>query len=62
MTRRELLQALVGIGGLGILQAGKAFGAQQATATTVAELQSNWKMLLVEGAKVPSASEPLELS
>ena len=62
MTRRELLQALVGIGGLGILQAGKAFGAQPATATTVAELQSNWKMLLVEGAKVPSASEPLELS
>ncbi len=59
MTRRELLQALAGIGGLGILQGGRAFAAQP---TTISELQNNWKMLLAEGAKAPSASEPLQLS
>ena len=60
MKRRNLLKAIAAAP-LAAL-AGRAFAAPPATMKDVEELQKNWKMLLAEGAQVPSPGDKLALA
>jgi peptide-methionine (R)-S-oxide reductase len=61
MQRRTFWKALAGIPlALGIAR--RAVAAQADSMKAVEELQKNWKMLLADGTKVPSPSEPLKLT
>jgi peptide-methionine (R)-S-oxide reductase len=61
MTRRGLLQGLLAAG-ISSTLAGRAGAAQPASMKGIEELQKNWKMLLAQGAQVPSPAESLKLS
>ena len=61
MTRRGLLQGLLAAGVWGAV-GGRGNAAQPASMKAVEDLQKNWKMLLADGAKIPSPTEPLKLT
>lgn len=61
MERRTFWKALAGIPvGLGLTR--RAVAEPVGSMKQVEELQKNWKLLLAEGAAVPSPGEPLKLS
>jgi peptide-methionine (R)-S-oxide reductase len=57
MKRRTLLKVLAAVP-----FAGRAAAASPGKATSVKELQANWKSFLPAGAAVPSAAEPVKLT
>jgi peptide-methionine (R)-S-oxide reductase len=61
MTRRGLLHGLLAAG-ISSTLGGRAVAAQPASMKGIEELQKNWKLLLAQGAQVPSPAEPLKLS
>src|SRR5262245_39195558 len=63
MQRREWLQGLLAAA-LWSIGAGRGQAAQPAARNMkdIQDLQSNWKMLLAEGTKVPQPGEPVKLA
>ncbi len=61
MERRTFWKALAGIP-LALGLAPRVIAAQAESMKAVEELQKNWKALLADGAKVPSATEPVKLT
>src|SRR3954466_1903259 len=61
MERRAILKGLA-IMPLIFRRSGNAPAAQAGSMKDVEEMQKNWKLLLADGTKVPSPSEPLKLS
>jgi peptide-methionine (R)-S-oxide reductase len=59
MQRRNLLKAIAAAPFAAL--AGRALAASPATMKDIEELQKNWKMLLAEGAQVPSPGDKLTM-